>query len=95
MPLRIGLIGAGANTRTMHVPGFRKCPDVEVVGVANRSRESSERVAGELNIATVFESPEALAKTGDVPGARVGAGADEADSERHGCWAPRMLVPEG
>jgi predicted dehydrogenase len=72
MPLRIGLIGAGANTRTMHVPGFRKCPDVEVVGVANRSRESSERVAGELNIATVFESPEALCASPDIDAVCIG-----------------------
>ena len=28
--LRIGLIGAGANTRTRHVPGLRALPDVAI-----------------------------------------------------------------
>lgn len=60
MPLRIGLIGAGANTRQMHIPGLRKQPGVEITGVANRSRESSQRVADEFGIPRVFESVEAL-----------------------------------
>lgn len=43
--LRIGLIGAGANTRKMHIPGFCKQPDVELSVVANRTVESAARVA--------------------------------------------------
>jgi predicted dehydrogenase len=72
MPLRIGLIGAGANTRTMHVPGFRKCPDVEVTGVANRTRESSTRVAEELGIPNIFDSAEALCASPDVDAVCIG-----------------------
>ena len=72
MPLRIGLIGAGANTRTMHVPGFLKCPDVEVTGVANRSRESSQRVADELGIANIFDSPQALCASPQVDAVCIG-----------------------
>lgn len=49
-PLRIGVIGAGANTRRMHLPGFSRIPDVEVAVVCNRSEESSRRVAGEFGI---------------------------------------------
>ncbi|HML97396.1 MAG TPA: Gfo/Idh/MocA family oxidoreductase [Tepidiformaceae bacterium] len=60
MPLRIGLIGAGANTRQMHIPGFRKLAGVEIAGVVNRSRESSRRVADEFGIPRVFDSAEAL-----------------------------------
>jgi len=60
MPLRIGLIGAGANTRQMHIPGFRKLAGVEIAGVVNRSRESSQRVADEFGIPRVFDSAEAL-----------------------------------
>jgi predicted dehydrogenase len=59
-PLRIGLIGAGANTRQMHIPGFRKVDHVEVTAVANRSRASGERVAAEFGIPRVFDSVEAL-----------------------------------
>ena len=38
--IRIGLIGAGANTRLRHIPGFREQSGVAIVAVANRSRES-------------------------------------------------------
>ncbi|MDR0902105.1 MAG: Gfo/Idh/MocA family oxidoreductase [Opitutaceae bacterium] len=52
-PLRIGLIGAGANTRLRHIPGFRALPGVELAAVANRSRESSGRAAAEFGIPRV------------------------------------------
>lgn len=58
--MRIGFIGAGANTRDRHIPGFRAIAGVELAGVANRSRESSERVARDFGIGRVFDSPEAL-----------------------------------
>ncbi len=48
--IKVGLIGAGANTFSKHVPGFRKQGDVEIVAVANRSYESSQRAADALNI---------------------------------------------
>ncbi|MBM3139770.1 MAG: Gfo/Idh/MocA family oxidoreductase [Chloroflexi bacterium] len=59
-PLHIGLIGAGANTRLRHIPGFQAISDVEVVAVCNRSRESGQRVADEFGIARVETDPEAL-----------------------------------
>ena len=43
--LRIGFIGAGANTRQTHIPGFHKLENVELSVVANRSRASAEKVA--------------------------------------------------
>lgn len=54
--LRIGIIGAGQNTRTMHLPGFQAIDGVEVVVVANRSRESSQRVADEFGIPRIAEN---------------------------------------
>ena len=72
MPLRIGLIGAGANTRTMHIPGFRKCDDVEIRGVVNRSRESSQRIAAEFSIPLVFDSPEALCASPEIDAVCIG-----------------------
>ncbi len=56
--LKIGFIGAGANTRLRHLPGFRAQPAVELWAVANQSRESSERVAhafGIQNVATCWQ----------------------------------------
>ncbi len=45
--IRIGLVGAGANTRLRHIPGFQAIDGVELVSVANRSRESGQRIADE------------------------------------------------
>ena len=72
MPLRIGLIGAGANTASQHIPGFRRNEGVEVVGVANRSRESSRRIADQFGISTVFDSPEALCASPEVDAVCIG-----------------------
>jgi predicted dehydrogenase len=52
-PLRVGLIGAGANTRLRHIPGLRAIPDVEIVAVCNRRPESSAAVAREFNVPDV------------------------------------------
>src|SRR5258708_972195 len=43
--LRVGLIGAGANTRLRHIPGLRAVPGVEIVAVCNRRPASTEEVA--------------------------------------------------
>lgn len=53
--IKIGLIGAGANTRLKHIPGFQGQEGVEVYGVVNRSVESSKRVAEEFGIRRVYE----------------------------------------
>lgn len=53
--IRIGVIGAGANTRLHHIPKLQKIDGVEVVAVVNRSRASSERVAKEFGIGRVYD----------------------------------------
>lgn len=53
--LRIGVVGAGANTRKFHIPNLQKIEGVEVVAVVNRSRASSERAAKEMSIARVHD----------------------------------------
>ena len=54
--IRVGLIGAGANTRLRHIPGLREQEGVEIVAVANRSRASGEAVASEYEIPTVYDN---------------------------------------
>jgi predicted dehydrogenase len=54
--VRLGLIGAGRNTRDRHIPGFQKVPGVEIVAVANRSRESGQRIADSFNIPRVYDN---------------------------------------
>ncbi len=51
--IRIGLIGAGGNTRRRHIPGFQAIGGIELVSVANRSLESGRQVADEFGIARV------------------------------------------
>ena len=43
--IRVGIIGAGANTRDRHIPGLQAIEGVELVAVCNRSQESGERAA--------------------------------------------------
>jgi predicted dehydrogenase len=52
--LRVGIIGAGANTRSKHIPGLRTQNSVEIVGVANRSAASSQKAAKELDIPKAY-----------------------------------------
>lgn len=54
--VRLGLIGAGRNTRDRHIPGFLDVEGVELAAVANRSRESGQRVADSFNIPTVYDN---------------------------------------
>ena len=54
--IRVGVVGAGANTRKFHIPNLQKIEGVEVASVVNRSRASSERVTKEFGIARVHEN---------------------------------------
>jgi predicted dehydrogenase len=58
--IRLGLIGAGGNTRARHIPGFQKLDGIEFSAVANRTRESGQRVADEFGIAKVYDDWQAL-----------------------------------
>ena len=52
--IRVGFVGAGANTKLHHIPKLRAQPGVVLVGVANRSKASGEKVAKEFDIPKVF-----------------------------------------
>ncbi len=54
--IRVGFIGAGANTKLQHLPKLGAIEGVELVSVANRSRESAQRVADEWGISAVYDS---------------------------------------
>lgn len=53
--IRVGVVGAGGNTRKFHIPNLKKIDGVEVVAVVNRSRASSERAAQEFGIPRVHD----------------------------------------
>ncbi len=52
--VRVGIIGAGRNTKSRHIPGLQAIDNVEIIGVCNRSRESSQRVADEFGIPKIY-----------------------------------------
>jgi predicted dehydrogenase len=70
--VRIGFVGAGANTRVRHIPGFKAISGVELVSVANRSRASGEKVANEFGIPRVFDHWQDLVKSDDIDAVCIG-----------------------
>jgi len=70
--IRVGLIGAGANTRLRHIPGLREQEGVEIVAVANRSRASGEAIASEFEIPTVYDNWLDLMEADDIDAICVG-----------------------
>ncbi len=54
-PVRIGLVGAGGSLRGTHIRDLQAIAGVDVVSVANRSGESSKRVADEFGIPRVYD----------------------------------------
>jgi len=55
-PIRIGIVGAGANTRARHIPGLLALEGVQIVGVCNRTRVSGQAVAAAFGIEKVYEN---------------------------------------
>ena len=54
--VRVGIIGAGNITKRNHIPGFRNLDQVELVGVVNRTIDSSNKVAEEFNIPKTYKN---------------------------------------
>ncbi len=52
--IKVGFIGAGANTALRHIPGLRAQQGVELVGVANRSIESSRTAADKYELGEAY-----------------------------------------
>lgn len=71
-PIRVGLIGAGENTRHLHIPGFQAIDGVELVAVCNRSMASGQRVADAFGIPRVVTDPDAIYGAGDIDAVCVG-----------------------
>ena len=54
--VKVGIIGAGGNTRSKHIPGLQAIEGVEIIGVGNRSQESSQRVADAFGIPKTYDN---------------------------------------
>ncbi len=70
--IRVGIIGAGGNTRDRHIPGLREQENVEIIAVVNSSRESSQRVADQFEIPTVYDNWQQLVNAGDLDAVVIG-----------------------
>ncbi len=53
--IRVGIIGAGANTTAKHIPLLQAIDGVEIVGVVNRSKESSINVARRYDVPKIYD----------------------------------------
>ncbi len=70
--IRVGLIGAGGNVRNRHIPGFQKVEGLEIIGVANRSLESSRSVADQFNIPRVYNGWQELLEDDEINAVCIG-----------------------
>jgi len=72
MTLRIGIVGAGENTRLQHIPGFQDIEDVEVVAVCNRTEASGKKVAEEFGIPIVHNDWNELVSSDQIDAVCIG-----------------------
>lgn len=70
--VRIGIIGAGANTRKMHIPKLQALENVQIVEVANRTPESAQKVANEFQIPTVRNHWHEIIESKDIDAVVIG-----------------------
>lgn len=72
-PIKVGVVGAGNNTRVRHIPGLQAIDGVEIVSVCNRSQESSQRVADAFHIPKVYDDWRKLVAAPDTNAIVIGA----------------------
>jgi len=70
--IRMGFVGAGKNTQLHHIPKLKAQPGIELVAVANRSKESGERVAKEFGIARVADDWHQVVEAPDIDAICIG-----------------------
>jgi predicted dehydrogenase len=70
--MRIGIVGAGSNTRSRHIPGLRAQQGVEIVSVCNRSLESTKRVAEEFSIPKICRHWRDLVESSEIDAVVIG-----------------------
>ena len=70
--VRIGIVESGTYTRAKHIPGFRTIDEVEIVGVCNRTPESTRRAAAELSIPKAYENWHELVEDDEIDAILIG-----------------------
>lgn len=70
--IRIGIVGAGDNTRVRHIPGLQTQEGVEIISVCNRSQASNQRVAQEFGIPTTHSNWKELVASDGIDAVVIG-----------------------
>ena len=70
--LKVGYIGAGANTVKHHIPKIQSQDGVEAFGVSNRSIESSKRVAEKFGISKIYSNWRELLNDDEIDAVCIG-----------------------
>ena len=70
--IKIGIIGAGNNTRSKHIPKLQKIDGVSIETVCNRSKESSRAVAESFNIPRISDDWQELIRDSSLDAIVIG-----------------------
>ncbi len=70
--IRVGLIGAGGNTRSRHIPGLLAQKGVELAAVANRSVASGRKIAKEFGVGKVCGHWREIIEDGSIDAVCIG-----------------------
>ena len=70
--IRIGIVGAGTNTKEKHIPGFQAIDGIEIVSVCNSTVESSTKAANQFDIPKVYENWLDLVRASDSDAILIG-----------------------
>ena len=70
--IRVGFVGAGANSRKHHIPKLRAQPGIELTAVANRTKESGDRIAAEFGVKRVYGDWRELVRASDIDAVCIG-----------------------
>jgi len=70
--IRIGVIGAGANTKLKHIPGFQAIDGVSVDLICNRTEASSQRAADEFGVERIATKWEEVVEDDSIDAVCIG-----------------------
>lgn len=70
--IKVGIVGAGANTKARHIPGFQSIEGVSVEVVANRSEASSRKVCEEFGIPRIAKDWKAVVEDPEIQAVCIG-----------------------
>jgi predicted dehydrogenase len=70
--IRVGIVGAGDNTRRRHIPGFRAIPGVQISGIVNRTAASTANVASNYGIPKQYGHWKDLINDPDIDAVMIG-----------------------